>query len=96
MLRCFLFAKTVYYANDICSALFIFRQRQTFALYQMLSACTSSDVEKKNAYCTKISVGPQKHLVELERKAEDNKQSSCFIYSFVSMTLNPSEDKLPE
>lgn len=44
----------------------------------------------------KITVGPQMHLVELERKAEDNKQIPCFIYSFVSMTLNPSEDKLPE
>lgn len=29
---------------------------------------------QENAYCTTMSVEPQMHLVELERKAEDNKQ----------------------
>ncbi len=62
-----LYAKPVYYGNDICSALFIFSQRQTFALHQTLGACSSSDAEKKNAYRTKISVLPQKHLAELKR-----------------------------
>lgn len=76
----------MYYDNDIYSALFILSQRQTFALHQMLGACCSSDVEKKNAYRTKISISPQKQLAELKRKAEGN---LCSVYSFLNVTLKP-------
>lgn len=51
---------------------------------------------RKNAYRTKNSVLLQRHLAELKRKAGDNEQIPCSIYSFLNGTCNPSEDKLPE
>ncbi len=35
------------------------------------------------------SVLPQKHLAEIKRKAEDNKQIRRSLYSFLNMTLKP-------
>lgn len=89
----FLYAKPVYYGNDIYSALFIFSQRQAFALPQMLGVFSRPDAERKNAYRTKISVLPQKHPTEIKRKAQDNKQIPCSLYSFLNMTLKPQWGK---
>lgn len=53
-------------------------------------------MRRRKMLTTPKSVLPQKHLAEFKRKAEDNKQIPCFIYSFLNTTLNPSENKLPE
>lgn len=42
-----MYAKPVYYGNDICSTLFICSQRQTFALHTKLAAGSSSDAERE-------------------------------------------------
>lgn len=57
---CRLCKACVRYANDICSALYIFSLRQTFALHQMLAA-SSRNMERENAYHTEFCVVPQKH-----------------------------------
>lgn len=48
----------------ICSALYIFSLRQTFALHQMLAA-SSRNMERENAYHTEFCVVPQKHCEEI-------------------------------
>lgn len=44
---------------------------------------------RKNAYRTKNSVLLQRHLAELKRKAGDNEQIPCSIYSFLNGTCKP-------
>lgn len=74
-LCCHLCKACVRYANDICTALYIFSLRQTFALHQMLAASVRN-MEREDAYHTEFCVIPQKHL---------KRSDLLFIYSFVNM-----------
>lgn len=78
MLCSFLYAEPVCYGNDICSVLFIFSQRQTFALHQTPAASSSSDAEKKNAYSTENTVVPQKHLAKVKWLRKINRSPALF------------------
>lgn len=81
----------------VCIIHFSFSQRQTFRTASDVGCLySSSDAERKNAYPTKISAQPQKHLAELKRKAGDNKQILCSVFSFLNPCLRPSGDELPE